>query len=149
MRALYGSRTPKFVFLLRNPVDRIYSAFFGTKSFIERYGNTTKGFTQFVSEQVRATSFEPLCVQSYVILYCFMYAAQLSAYRRCVKNHTELDCILRFETLGIEEEKVFFHCDQVSIMAEFQLYEWIICKKTLLHSFSMFKTSRRAHSLSF
>lgn len=29
MRALYGSRSPKFVLLLRNPVDRIYSAYFG------------------------------------------------------------------------------------------------------------------------
>lgn len=29
MRAVYGSRSPKFVFLLRNPVDRIYSAYFG------------------------------------------------------------------------------------------------------------------------
>lgn len=29
MKALYGHRTPKFVFMFRNPVDRIYSAFYG------------------------------------------------------------------------------------------------------------------------
>ena len=52
MRALYGNRTPKFVLLLRSPVDRIYSAFFGTRSLKERYGNTTTGFTKFVADQV-------------------------------------------------------------------------------------------------
>ncbi len=29
MRALYGPRTPKFVFVFRNPIDRIFSAFAG------------------------------------------------------------------------------------------------------------------------
>lgn len=29
MKALYGHRTPKFVLMFRNPVDRIYSAFYG------------------------------------------------------------------------------------------------------------------------
>ena len=36
------------------------------------------------------------------------------AYRSCLGTHLELDCILRFETLGMAEEKTFFHCDQVS-----------------------------------
>ena len=35
------------------------------------------------------------------------------AYRNCLGTHSELDCILRFETLGMAEEKTFFHCDQV------------------------------------
>ena len=30
MRAVYGNRSPKFILLLRNPVDRIYSAFYGS-----------------------------------------------------------------------------------------------------------------------
>jgi len=88
MRAVYGARTPKFVFLLRNPVDRIFSAFFGLKSMWERYGNSSQGFQKFVAEQV-------------------------GALRACASNHTEVACALYFESLSMREEKVFFHCDQL------------------------------------
>ena len=40
MRALYGSRSPKFVLLLRNPVDRIYSAYFGCGSRLRWVGGS-------------------------------------------------------------------------------------------------------------
>ena len=41
---------------------------------------------------------------------------QLEAYRSCVERHGEEACIMRFETLGMQEEKVFFHGDQVGTM---------------------------------
>ncbi len=54
-----------------------------------RYGATAEGFATFVEEQ-------------------------LGAYERCLAvGHSERECILAFEALGTEQEKVFFHCDQV------------------------------------
>lgn len=88
MRALYGDRQPKFVLLLRRPTDRIHSAYFGTKHLLEKYGNHSEGFIAFVADQV-------------------------GAYRECVARHSEEDCIMRFETMGMKEEKVYFHCDQI------------------------------------
>ena len=55
MRALYGSRIPKFVLLLRNPVDRIYSAYFGWVPCIGGRGLVGGGAIQVVSH-VRARS---------------------------------------------------------------------------------------------
>eukprot|EP00798_Chlamydomonas_sp_ICE-L_P014847 gene14847-20901_t len=39
---------------------------------------------------------------------------QIGAVKRCVsKGNTERDCALYFETFGSDEEKVFFHADQI------------------------------------
>lgn len=39
---------------------------------------------------------------------------QLDALEACVRRHGSADaCALYFEALGMEEEKVYFHCDQV------------------------------------
>lgn len=39
---------------------------------------------------------------------------QVAAFRNCSAKHGEAACVLLFESLGMEEEKVFFHCDQAS-----------------------------------
>ncbi len=33
----------------------------------------------------------------------------------CFRRHTAADCYLRFETLSMREEKVYYHCDQVCV----------------------------------
>lgn len=39
---------------------------------------------------------------------------QVAAFRLCeAKGHTAEQCVLYFESLGVDEEKVYFHCDQV------------------------------------
>ena len=54
-----------------------------------RYGETPEGFLKYVKEQ-------------------------LGALRRCeARGFTMRECALYFEALGLEEERVHFHCDQV------------------------------------
>lgn len=37
----------------------------------------------------------------------------MGSFRECAKDHGERRCAILFEALGIREEKVYFHCDQV------------------------------------
>ena len=88
MRAVYGKRLPKFVFLLRDPVDRLFSSYFGSENLYPRTGKDIEGFRKYLKEQ-------------------------LEAFDLCKRNHTEEDCVLRFESLTMAQEKVFYHCDQI------------------------------------
>lgn len=55
-----------------------------------RYGDGPEGFLAFLKEQ-------------------------LAAFEGCVARHGSLEeCVLLFESLDTANEKVFFHCDQVS-----------------------------------
>jgi hypothetical protein len=42
----------------------------------------------------------------------------LAAFDGCSARHSATECALYFEALGLPEEKVFFHADQVSMMIE-------------------------------
>ncbi|KAG1665569.1 hypothetical protein FOA52_000716 [Chlamydomonas sp. UWO 241] len=88
MRSLYGDRLPKFVFVLREPAERVYSAYKGTKELVAAYGNTTNSFISYARDQMKA-------------------------WTACVAAHGEHACMWHFETLSMEQEKVFYHCDQV------------------------------------
>ncbi|GAX78166.1 hypothetical protein CEUSTIGMA_g5608.t1 [Chlamydomonas eustigma] len=88
MKAVYGDWTPKFVFLLRHPIHRIYSAYYGTPALRERFGNDLPGFTKFVGDQY-------------------------GAYRDCLHNHSDSMCIHTFQSLSVEQQDVFTHCEQL------------------------------------
>ena len=94
MRAVYGTHQPKFVFLLRDPVERFFSSYFGSENLYKRTGQDVDGFIKYTREQIDAFD---LCKSS--------------------RNHSaasaEEDCVLRFESLTMAQEKVFYHCDQI------------------------------------
>lgn len=41
---------------------------------------------------------------------------QLTAFRGCEAKHGALKCALIFEGLGVEEEAVYYHADQASVL---------------------------------
>lgn len=89
MRGVYNGGLPRLLALVRDPVERLHSAFWAYGHYQSKYGATAEGFDAFVKEQ-------------------------LGAFHSCVKaGHTVDECTLLFESLGTEQEKVFFHCDQV------------------------------------
>eukprot|EP00798_Chlamydomonas_sp_ICE-L_P006514 gene6512-3152_t len=88
MRGVYGSFVPKLVIMLRNPVDRLHSAYFDHPKYHAKYGNSSEGFGSYVEEQV-------------------------SEFQTCQRQHGEVKCTLIFEALGLEQEKVNFHVDQI------------------------------------
>jgi hypothetical protein len=49
MRAMYRDKPPKLVGLLRNPIDRIHSAFYGYPHYGAKFGHTPEGFLQVQS----------------------------------------------------------------------------------------------------
>ncbi|KAG1658985.1 hypothetical protein FOA52_008687 [Chlamydomonas sp. UWO 241] len=89
MRAVYGNTLPRLVVVLRNPVARIHSAFFGYPHYYEKHGRHQAGFLAYVKEQV-------------------------AGFRACeAGGHSSDECALLFETFGPTQEKVYFHCDQL------------------------------------
>lgn len=61
--------------------------------FHGRYGANPEGFLTYVTEQ-------------------------LGELRACMaRNRTDVECALYFESLGMQEEKVFYHVDQVRARA--------------------------------
>ncbi|MEW5313500.1 MAG: hypothetical protein WDW38_005064 [Sanguina aurantia] len=89
MRAVYGSRPPRLVVLARNPIQRLHSAYYCYQHYHSKYGRNAQGFLAYVEEQ-------------------------LNAFHKCVsKGHTERECVLYFETYGMEEERVHYHADQI------------------------------------
>ncbi|KAG2432485.1 hypothetical protein HXX76_008830 [Chlamydomonas incerta] len=91
LSAVYGKRPPRMIVMLRNPVERLYSAFWRYSHYNTKYGNTVEGFAAFVDEQ-------------------------LSALKRCQARaapDAATSCLLHFETWGLQEERVFFHADQL------------------------------------
>eukprot|EP00983_Pelagomonas_calceolata_P091275 1157523-Pelagomonas_calceolata.AAC.4 len=51
--AAYGAGTfkPKMIVLLRDPIERLHSAFYGYAHY-QKYGHTPEGFLKYVKEQV-------------------------------------------------------------------------------------------------
>ncbi|GFH11325.1 sulfotransferase [Haematococcus lacustris] len=88
MRALYMTRPPRLVALLRNPLDRLHSAYYGYPHYHGKFGDNPEGFLAYVQDLV-------------------------GAFKNCSSLHGDLACTLRFETLGMEQEKVYFHVDQL------------------------------------
>jgi hypothetical protein len=62
----------------------------------------------------------------------------LNAFEACSARHSATDCALYFEALGLPEEKVFFHADQVSMMTEFDAIvlgvDFVHLLKAILHN---------------
>ncbi|KAG1660053.1 hypothetical protein FOA52_010038 [Chlamydomonas sp. UWO 241] len=92
MAAAYGpgtARLPKMLLLLRNPIDRLHSAYWSHPHYKGKYGESAQGELAYLQEQI-------------------------GAMRSCeVKGHTMEECALYFETYSMEEEVLFFHADQV------------------------------------
>ncbi|KAL6759406.1 P-loop containing nucleoside triphosphate hydrolase protein [Haematococcus lacustris] len=103
MRALYGSRPPRLVIMVRDPIERMYSNYMGVKNVYERYGRTSHGFTLFVNEQLAAWR------------GCLDGTSErgLNGSAPGPERHTAEHCYLLFESLSQREEAVFYHCDQL------------------------------------
>lgn len=87
LRAMHGTRV-RLVALLRDPVERLHASFWFHEHYRRRYGATPQGFANFARESV-------------------------DAMQRCRASGSTRECALRFEAHGIEQEDVFFHCDQL------------------------------------
>eukprot|EP00798_Chlamydomonas_sp_ICE-L_P031207 gene31207-6356_t len=88
MRAMYGQHEPKLVIMLREPIARLHSAYYGYPHYFGAFGKNSTGFLKYVKEQV-------------------------AAFQECSKEHGDVKCAIMFEALGSKHEKVYFHCDQI------------------------------------
>lgn len=93
LRAVYaaaggGAERLRLVATLREPTARLHHAFWTYEHYRKRYGETPEGFLEFVREQI-------------------------GAMERCFEEFTERECAVNFEGLSLENERVFFHADQV------------------------------------
>jgi len=87
MAEFYGDRA-KLLVVLRSPVHRIRTAFYGHVHYSKRYGKGGEGFSAYVTEQVEG-------------------------WRACVRRYGATRCAIHFEQLGREQAGVFFHADQI------------------------------------
>jgi len=136
MRAVYGTTDlPRLVVLLREPSERLHSAFYEYPQYRMRYGDGEPGYTAFVEEQIGA--FEQ-CVDRQVARAAAAGSNIISSRggsdssRRgraggggvatAAASGTEVAtgrvaavrrCALLFESLGYKEETVYFHTDQI------------------------------------
>ncbi|KAI8474367.1 MAG: P-loop containing nucleoside triphosphate hydrolase protein [Monoraphidium minutum] len=113
MRAAYGDAPPRLVVLLREPSERLHSAFYEYPQYKDRYGDSPEGYTKFVEDQIGALE---RCVAKQRRGPDPQLGGgggrrggggglpEAAAVRRCV---------LLFESLGYDDEQVFFHADQV------------------------------------
>ncbi|PNW78886.1 hypothetical protein CHLRE_09g393321v5 [Chlamydomonas reinhardtii] len=97
LSAVYGKRPPRMIIMLRNPIERLYSSFWRYSHYNTKYGNTVQGFEAFVDEQLSA------------LQRCQARAAPPDA----PEVDPATSCLLHFETWGLQEERVFFHADQI------------------------------------
>jgi len=88
MKAVYGSRQPRLVAILRNPVDRFHHAFWSHPHYRDRYGADAEGFLKYAKESV-------------------------AEFEACEDVTSPARCALYFEAIGQRQEEVFFHCDQL------------------------------------
>mmetsp|Transcript_12594 Transcript_12594/g.39731 ORF Transcript_12594/g.39731 Transcript_12594/m.39731 type:complete len:529 (+) Transcript_12594:1190-2776(+) len=88
IRAAHGTRA-KFVVLLRNPTERLHYSYYFHHHYWNKYGKTPEGFFEYAREQIG------------LVQQCH------------AKRGSWRECILAFESVGPEEEKLFFHADQV------------------------------------
>lgn len=96
----HGPRV-RLVALLRNPTDRLWSAFFTYGQFKLKYGDGEAGVRAYFDEQS-------------------------AAFERCVERYDSRRCALRLESLGQGWQEIFYHCDQLikSMYAPF-VEEWV------------------------
>ena len=90
MRAAYGdsSERLRLVVTLRDPTERLHNAFWFYGHYSKRYGETPEGFLAYAREQIGGV-------------------------RACLEAFSERDCVLNFEGLRLQEERLFFHADQI------------------------------------
>ncbi len=89
LRAVLGGGNAKLVVLLRDPVERLHAAYFHYFHYQAVYGKHEAGFATFAREMVGHV-------------------------QRCLaEGHGELACVTAFESLSPENERVFYHADQV------------------------------------
>ena len=88
LRALYGRQHVKIVLTLRNPVDRLETAFWFHKQFWSAKSPTSAGMHAYAVEQVEA-------------------------FHKCATAHGTRRCAFLFERLGAEQATVFWHCNHL------------------------------------
>lgn len=100
MARAHGARV-RVVALLRNPADRLWSAYFTYPQFWSRYGDSEKGVGEYFREQS-------------------------GAFARCEALHGARACAMRFKSLGSRWSAVFYGCDQlIKSMYSVFVVEWI------------------------
>ena len=87
LRALYGHHV-RVVLALRNPIDRLETAFWFHKQFWSVKTPTAAGLHAYATEQV-------------------------AGFRSCQAAHGKRRCAFLFERLGAAQQAVFWHCNQL------------------------------------
>ena len=88
-QGLADAHQPKLIVLLRNPIDRLHSAYYQYHHYNNKYGNNAEGFLAYCKEQI-------------------------GAMKKCEARGFSPEAVaLYFEALGTEEEVLFFHADQI------------------------------------
>ena len=88
MSAVYEkSRTaPKFIVILREPGERMHSAYWHYNHYKSTYGENEEGFAAYAREMMKA-------------------------FNACLEEHPLKGCANRFETYDADYEAVFYHAD--------------------------------------
>jgi len=87
--------------LVRNPADRLWSAFHYYAQFTGKYGDGPEGMSAYLEEQG-------------------------AHFHTCQARWGRRQCAMRFEALGQEQQEVFYHCDQlIKGMYSVFVEEWI------------------------
>mmetsp|Transcript_7966 Transcript_7966/g.20513 ORF Transcript_7966/g.20513 Transcript_7966/m.20513 type:complete len:216 (+) Transcript_7966:974-1621(+) len=87
MRRAHGPRL-KIVAMLRNPADRLWSAYFSYAQFRGQYGEGEAGMRAYFDEQS-------------------------AGFNLCVQDYDRRTCAMRLESLGQKFQEIFYHCDQL------------------------------------
>lgn len=87
MRRAMG-RHIKLIVMLRDPVDRLHAAFWAGDHYQKKYGADEAGFGLFAVESMKE-------------------------WHRCLREFSEKECVFAYEALSMQNEDVFFHCDQI------------------------------------
>jgi len=88
LKNVYSDFPLKLIVLLRDPVERLHTAYFNYHHYQAKYGRTEKGFSTYAQEMVDHV-------------------------KDCLRHHTEIDCVTAFEALSPAFEATFYHADQV------------------------------------
>ena len=89
MSAVYGEKaqqTPKFIVILREPGERMHSAYWHYNHYKSTYGENEEGFAAYAREVMKT-------------------------FNACVEAHPLKGCANRFETYDADYEAVFYHAD--------------------------------------
>ena len=89
MSAVYGEKsqqTPKFIVILREPGERMHSAYWHYNHYKSTYGENEEGFAAYAREVMKT-------------------------FNACLEAHPLKGCANRFETYDADFEAVFYHAD--------------------------------------